>query len=494
MHLRFPAGEAAVRRAGLRSGALAGALTGAALALGVLPFAARSAGAQGFGLNEIGSCAVARAGATTGAPCEDASVVYWNPAAAATLPRGSQGYVGASAISVKGSFTRDVTGQKYPGDVPVEFPPFLGATWTGERNGHGVSVGLAAYVPYGLTSQWQDDFIGRFSAQKAGLQTIYVQPNLAVELIPGRLSIGGGPILGYSQLELRQSIDAASVPTPLGVTLGQLGVQRGTELGRLAVKGSAIGVGANLGVQARLTPTLVLGARWLSQIRFKYDEADATFTLSPDARTYVLPGGLPPAIPAGANLEQVLGGQFQPGGAFGPGQTASTVIDHPSQFQVGLGWTVRTGTTLSADYARIDWSSFDRLPVNFTTAAGAPSALSRSLREDYEPSHSYRASLEHKYRTGWAARLGASYATSPAPDVTVTPLLPDMDRYNFAGGVAIPFARRFVLDAGYLRVETKGRRGRTGERTSESQTAESLNDGWYALNANVLSLSVKARF
>ena len=37
--------------------------------------------AQAFGLNEIGSCALGRAFANTGAPCEDASSIYWNPAA-----------------------------------------------------------------------------------------------------------------------------------------------------------------------------------------------------------------------------------------------------------------------------------------------------------------------------------------------------------------------------------------------------------------------------
>jgi long-chain fatty acid transport protein len=464
-----------------------------ALALGASPFLFPAVHAQGFGLTEIGTCAVARAGAVTGAPCEDASVVYWNPAAAASLPRGRQAYVGGSAIAVKGGFTQDVTGREFPGDVPVEFPPFVGATWTGGRT-HAVSFGLAAYVPYGLTSQWGDDFIGRFAAQKASLQTVYVQPNIAVELIPGRLAIGGGPILGYSRLELRQALDAASLPvagTPF--TLAQFGVQRETEFARLQVAGDAFGVGANLGVHARLTNTITVGARWLSQVRFNYDGADAEFTPSPQAADYVLVGGLPPAVPPGTTLAQLTQPQFQPGGAFGPGQTASTRIDHPSQFQVGVGYTGLRGTTISADYARTDWRSFYDLPVNFTTAAGTPSPLSRTLIEAYEPSDSYRASIEHKYRSGFAARLGAMFATTPAPDVTVTPLLPDMDRFDFSGGLAIPLGR-FVLDAGYLRVETRGRRGRTGERPDLSLPAEQINNGWYALNANVFSLSLKARF
>ena len=54
-----------------------------ALALGMLGLPA-IARAQAFGLNEIGSCALARGFATTSAPCDDASSIYWNPGA---MPR-----------------------------------------------------------------------------------------------------------------------------------------------------------------------------------------------------------------------------------------------------------------------------------------------------------------------------------------------------------------------------------------------------------------------
>ena len=100
--------------------------------------------------------------------------------------------------------------------------------------------------------------------------------------------------------------------------------------------------------------------------------------------------------------------------------------------------------------------------------------------------------MDYAFGNGWTGRAGAGYVSTPAPDVTVTPLLPDQDRYNFGAGLSIPFAGRYVLDAGYWRVETPGRRGRIEERTSRAQTAAQLNGGFYELNANVLSLSLKA--
>lgn len=502
MRLRAPTRAQARRTRAARAAGVGPALASATITSAIIASVASvtavpAAHAQGFGLNEIGGCAVARAGAVTGAPCEDASVVYWNPAAAAALPRGRSAYVGASAIAVRGYFRQDYTARRFDGDVPVEVPPFLGATWTGGRE-HKVSFGLAAYVPYGLTSQWRDDFVGRFAAQRASLQSIYVQPNLAVEIVPGRLMIGGGPVIGYSRLELRQALDAAALPSPLGGTLGGLGlVAEGTEFGRFGVKGSGTAFGANLGIFARPTNTLSVGVRFLSELTFRYDNADATFTPSANAANVVYPAGIPNPVapgtfllPPGGNLGQLLAGQFAgPTGAFRPGQQASTRITHPAQLQVGLGWNLTPRTLVSADYARVEWQAFDRLPVDF----GAGSPLTRSLIEQYEPSNSYRLSVDHSYRSGWAARAGFSYATAAAPDVSVTPLLPDMDRYNFAAGAGIPLGP-VILDASYLRVETRGRRGRTGERLDLALPAEQLNSGWYALNANVFSVSLKARF
>ena len=105
-----------------------------------------------------------------------------------------------------------------------------------------------------------------------------------------------------------------------------------------------------------------------------------------------------------------------------------------------------------------------------------------------------RGSLDYAFGNGWTAQGGIHYVNTPVPDVTVTPLLPDMDRWNFAGGVGIPFGGRWALDLAYLRVETPGRRGRLDERVSRSQTAEELNEGWYELNANIFSVSLRARF
>lgn len=451
-----------------------------------------AASAQGFGLNEIGTCALSRGFAATSRPCDDASAVYWNPAALTRLSQ-TTGLLGAAAVSIQGDFRHDRTGRVDEGDVPLEVPPHLFIATPWNVGGRKAGLGLGVYVPYGLTSQWKEDFPGRFSAQKASLATIYVQPTLSLEVVPGRLSIGGGPVFGHSTVELRQSADLSTVRTSAtGPTFGQLGIPRGTEFARAELTGSANSWGFALGLYGKLTDRLHMGVRYLSQVDFEYDGAEATFEQVNTG--LVLPVGNP-VVPGGASapLDPILAAQFTGTGALTP-QGGSAKIPHPAQIQGGLAYEgIRNGnSTLSGEVAWIGWSAFEELPVNFEGGA-----TDRLLIEDFQNSWSYRVGLENRYVgrwQGWSSRLGFSYVTAAAPDETVTPLLPDMDRFNYNLGVGLPLTRSLGLDLGYLTVQTEGRRGRIEERTSRDQTAAELNSGAFGLKAHIFSLSLRAQF
>ena len=449
------------------------------LALAVLALPA-AAGAQAFGLNEIGSCALARGFATTSAPCDDASSIYWNPGA---LPskRGFSVYGGAAAISLKADFIQDTTLTKYEADIPTAVVPHLFIDYrTGGRGAFGVGV----YVPYGLTSQWRDDFPGRFAAKKASLQTIYVQPNVSYQLTDS-WSVGGGPIFGHSTVELVQGLDLSTVQTPAGPTFGQLGVPKRTEFGRATLKGSANAFGVAIGVHGRLTPTWEMGARFLSQLSFDYDDADASFTPSNTGITLI--AGNPYGVPAGTPLDAVVAPIFT-----SPltSQKVATQIRHPAQVQLGFAYTGFERTTLSADYAYVGWKSFNSLPVNFQG-----SAPDRILQEDYNNTSSIRLGVDHRTTQGYSLRAGFNAATAAAPDETVTPLLPEQDRALGMLGAGIPLGR-FALDATYARIWTPSRRGRLDERPTGTSTAQAiaLNDGSYSLSANIFSVSLKATY
>ena len=455
-----------------------------ALALLGLPAVA---GAQAFGLNEIGSCALARGFAATAAPCDDASSIYWNPGA---LPRtrGFSLYGGAAVIKIDGSFTADSTFTEYKGDAPTAVVPHLFINYRGAGK---LAYGLGVYVPYGLTSQWKDDFPGRFSAKKASLQTIYVQPNLAYQL-NDNWSVGGGPIIGRSTVELIQAIDlsgqTATVIAGNAITFGQLGIPKRTEFARASLKGSSTALGFTLGLHGKLTPTWEMGLRFLSQVTFNYDDADATFEQRPTG--LILAAKNPFGAPLNTPVDALVASQFTGTNAL-TAQKVQTQIQHPAQVQAGFGYTGFDRTTLSVDYSYVGWKSFKQLPVNFK--GPAPSKV---LVEEYNNTSSIRFGAEHRLLNGVALRAGLAGATSAAPDQTVTPLLPEMDRGYGTLGAGIPVMGRLTLDAAYGHVFTSGRRGRIDERpiTANAAQAVALNSGFFSLNANIVSLSLKASF
>jgi long-chain fatty acid transport protein len=449
--------------------------------------------AQGFGLNEIGSCAVARGFAVTSIPCNDPSEIYWNPSATTGL-QGWGLYVGAAAVQVNGGFNADSTGRSYPGDVPVKFPPHIFLNYT--PKGSKWAVGIGSYVPYGLVSQWKPDFPGRFESQRASLASDYIQPNIAYRFAPG-WSIGGGPVFGVSHVELRQAIDLAVAPVPGGggVTFGQLGIPVGTQFATASLKGDATAWGFNVGIHGKIGADWQVGARYLSELKFKYKDADVEFTQQ--LTNLVLAGSNPFGAPAGTPLDALLSPEFAPGQALSAGQHVNTEIDHPAQFQGGIGYTGFTNTTITVDYAWIDYKSFNSLDVDFVGPAN-DAGLSRTLLEDYKASNSVRFGVEHAFAAGFRGRVGFDWVSSPAPDETVTPLLPDMDRRNYTIGIGLPLGASYTLDAGFIHVDTGGRRGRVIARTvgspAEGETADELNSGFYTLNANVFSLSLKVNF
>lgn len=451
-----------------------------ALAIGLLALPA-PANAQAFGLNEIGTCAVARAFAGTGAPCDDASSVYWNPGA---LPkaRGFSVLAGAAVIALKGDFTRDTTFERHDTDAPTAVVPHLFVTY---RAAGRLAYGLGLYVPYGLTSQWKDDFPGRFSAMKASLQTIYVQPNVAVEVVDG-WSVGLGPVIGHSSVELIQGIDLSQQRTSAtGPTFGQLGIPKGTEFARAKLEGDAFAYGVHVGFHGRVSPRWEVGGRYLSPVYFKYDDADAVFEQRSTGLT--LAPNNPLGAPAGTPVDALLAGQFTTGAL--AAQKVKTRIMHPAQVQVGVGFRGLERTLVALDYAWVGWkAAFKELPVDFQGAA-----TDRVLIEEYNNTSSVRLGVEHQLTGGAVIRGGLAGAAAAAPDVTVTPLLPEQDRTYATIGGSLSLTRSLALDGAYMRIFTPGRRGRLDER-APGQTAEQLNIGSYTLRANIVSLSLKASF
>jgi long-chain fatty acid transport protein len=451
-----------------------------ALAVLLAPGVAR---AQGFGVNEIGSCTVARSYAVVGAPCADASTIFWNPAFASSL-RGWSVLAGVAAIDLAGEFERDTVGTIHETTAPIAPVPHLFVNYVAPNSRR--SVGVGVYVPYGLTMEWEDDFPGRFQAQRASIASIYVQPNFGFR-INESWAVGGGPIFAHSTVELRRSVDLADQRASAAATFAQLGIPRRTEFARVDLEGGGIGIGGQIGVHGRLSPAWTVGARFMLPIWFEYD-GDATFTqIDTDL---VLGGTVQAPFSAGAEVDVLVAPQFAAGAPLAP-QRVRTKVVHPAQIQAGVGYTGFPNLTLDLDYAWVGWKNLQQIVIDFQ--GGAPDA---TLIQDYNHSSAIRVSAEYALQQMQGAKLRAGFAgvATAAPDATVTPLLPEQDRNYMTVGAGLPVLGAWTIDLAYVRVNTPGRRGRIVERSSRGQSAQDLNSGVFTLGANVFSVSLKGSF
>ncbi|HEU4995568.1 MAG TPA: outer membrane protein transport protein [Gemmatimonadaceae bacterium] len=447
--------------------------------------------AQGFGVNEIGTCATSRAFAVTGSPCKDASVIFWNPGAAATL-KGWNVLAGGALIQLDAKFTQDTTFREFEGDNPLAFVPHVFVNYKPDSgffslNGK-AAWGLGVYVPYGLTSQWTDSFPGRFLAKRADLRTVYIQPNVAYQL-NDKWFVGGGPVIGISSVELVQSLDLSQQVASGAITFAQLGIAKRTEFARARLNGDNFAAfGAQIGVFGKPNADWTVGLRFLTPLEFDYEGATATFTQVPT--NLVLPPNNPIAPGSTVQIDQLVAPQFAAGGRL-VDQGVSTKITHPAQIQAGFGYNGFKDWILSADYVWVGWRRFKELPIEFL---GPANVSNRALIEDYNNTSAIRLAAQRQFTGGAQVRLGFSGVASAAPDETVTPLLPEQDRAYITIGGEYPFMKKYAVEAGYLHAYSPGKRGRIDERANRGQTGLQLNTGKYDLSANVLSISLKANF
>lgn len=418
-------------------------------AAAVLALLAPPALAGGFAVSDQGARGLGLAGAFT-AQASDPSAIFHNAAGIAFL-RGRQVYAGGTLIAPAVDFTGAAPfpgpGIREEANVGLVVPPSVYYTQT---LGGRIAVGAGFNSPFHLKTKWArpETFTGRFISQDADLQTFSVNPTLAYRLAD-RLAVGAGLDIRLSTLTLRRHVGAREPSAQKVVDAATLRIESGTD----------IGFGFNVGLLAKPTERLSLGASYRHRVR-----ADLTGS----ARFQPLPTGNP-------QLDTVLAGII-------PAEPLPlrASVELPAQASLGVAYAWNEWT-FEADANWYRWSSFDRVDVVFE----GRSDLSGVLVEDYRDSWQCRFGVERALGESFAVRGGYFYDPSPVPTPSVSPLLPDADRHGIALGGSWQ-GRRWRVDAGSSYVFSP-RRG-TGGLSRDGY------EGTYENSAATLGLSVGYTF
>jgi len=230
----------------------------------------------GFALIEQSASNLGSAFAGGAASAEDASTIYFNPAGMTELGP-AQAIFGLHLVQPSTRFSD--RGSAGPGGAP------LGSETGGDAGSlafvpnvyytHDLSAelkfGFGINAPFGLSTEYSENWMGRYHAIESHMQSVNINPSLAYE-ISERLSLGAGLNLQYLSVELTNAIDQATLCSGLAAQIPVLGACAGLPTsndGHAKVSGTSWGWGANLGLLYKIGDDSRIGAAWRSGIEHK---------------------------------------------------------------------------------------------------------------------------------------------------------------------------------------------------------------------------------
>src|SRR5690349_9069874 len=159
--------------------------------------AASQAQAAGFALNEQGVSGLGNAYAGAAAVAEDATTVWWNPAGMSRLAPGKHIVFAGAVIapstkfknngSVPAALQTNVGGEGGDASDTAFLPSGFFAMDLSPR----LNFGLGVNVPFGLATEYDSSWIGRFQGVKSEVETVNINPAISYKL-SDNASIGGG--------------------------------------------------------------------------------------------------------------------------------------------------------------------------------------------------------------------------------------------------------------------------------------------------------------
>jgi long-chain fatty acid transport protein len=455
-----------------------------------------TASASGFQLQEQNASGLGNAYSGQSAAAEDASTVYWNPAGMTRLP-GRQ--VVGVLNAIKPSVTFDNNGSTAP-SLPAPLPA-TGIPLGGEGGDAGgwafvpnaylsweltpnqLWLGVGMNTPFGLTTDWDDSWMGRFHATLSEVQSININPAIAWK-VNETFSIGGGINAMWFKADLRNQVAygasavraAASVnPAFVPAVLAALAPQGGIAAeGEAKVDGDSWGWGWNLGAMINFSPATRLGVHYRSRIKQDL-KGDVDFKGAP-----VFGAGLG-ALGAGLNAN------FANGNIKGE-------IELPDTASVALSHQFNDRLQVLADYTWTGWSSIQDLSIYRSNGTGLA-----STPLNFKDSWRMGVGVNYQLNGQWKLRGGIAYDNTPVKDEFRTPRLPDSDRTWFGIGAQYAMSKQWVFDFGYVYIIAKDVSSNlpnldpappAGFRASPKGNLV----GTYEANVNILSAQVRYTF
>lgn len=445
--------------------------------------------AGGFSLNEQSASAMGTANAGAAANPENATTVFFNPAGMSQLT-GTNLSFGVSVLDINakaksGSMeTTDQLGGTVTGSNggDIADPAVLPNLYMTHEINDSIDVGFGIHAPYGLAADYDNDFEGRYFADKTELTAISFSPSIAVNNGQG-LSMGLGVNIMYAEgrlskfQDIRGSLAQQGVPNP-GPTADGYEQAYGTPYAD--VEGDDIAVNFRVGFLYEMTERTQFGLTAQTGTEFNLDgDIEISNFPTPDGQ-----GGLAPATLT---------------------EDVTVPLAIPESLTVGARHQLTDSVTLLAGATYSRWSRFEELDINSKNGGPVSTATGRTgddpithITEKWQNTWQFNVGSIWQATPEWAFKAGYAYDESPV-DNYVTARIPSQDRHwltlgtqwkDVQSGWAVDAAVGTLIFDGDAKVDDR----EYSHQAPTTQVGAASYKGTYELSAWSASLQVSKAF
>ncbi len=441
--------------------------------------------AGSFGLIEQSASGQGSAYAGASALGEDASTIYFNPAGMTRLS-GQQIVVAGHVISANADFTNngsttfagtDLLGANSSTGDPAFVPNFY---YSAELPNE-IYVGVGVNVPYGLSTEYDDGWVGRYNALNSEISTININPSIAWKATD-KISIGFGISVQYMDIELTNNIDSMAACLSLESNFSVPGSPcaaytipgNAAQDSSLKLDGDSTEYGWNTGILIDLDDKSRLGIAYRSAIKHNVS-GNAAYALN-DQGLQQLAAGLssPPPGGSGFNILQST--------------TLEATAELPETFSFSYVGDISSKWTALFDWTWTGWSSLDEIVIR--QAGGIP-GQDPALELAYQNTNRYSVGVHYHHNNKLVYRGGLAFDETPirSPELT-TARIPGNDRTWLSLGVGYAPAASWSFDIGYSHLFISD----TDINNTGSTTSGATLTGSYESSVDILSAQANFNF
>lgn len=396
------------------------------------------AGAAGFALQNQTGSGNGNAFAGAAAAAEDAGTIFFNPAGMTYLREGHSISAAATVLNRAIKFSDEGT---------AAVPTFAKGSNGGDAGGTSVipagyyaysvtprlRLGLGVSPTFGNKTEYDDDFIGRFSGYFAEMKQININPSIAYKL-NDVVSLGAGVNFAHNETEFEQMAVVGA------------GASRVANL-----KGDDWAAGYNLGTMFQVSPNTRIGLSYRSKIKFK------------------------------------LEGDFEVAGV--STRPVKATLEMPDSASLAVSQKLSDRWELLGDLTWTGWGSIDTIRVTHADTGAQITTLPYRFKD------TWRVGLgaNYQYNDRWKLRFGVAHDETPvrtSADRTMT--LPDSDRTWLSFGAKWALSKATSLDFGYSHIFFKNTS--TTRTATTALGTQTVRGEWNNNRADLLSVQLNHSF